>query len=305
MAVGPIGAAAITVGAGLVSQGANAYSQGKLNKKTRQWNEKMHALLREESLADWAMQNEYNSPQAQMQRYRDAGLNPALIYGQSNEGATVRSSDIPSWNPRAPEWNMDARPALQAYYDVQLKEANLDNLRAQNTVILQEAALKAASTANTIQQTSKSEFELALASDLRSTSLETAQANLRKIETDIDVTLSANERAEIMQASNIKEATQRILTMRINNLKTQEDTLNTRTERARLEQAIINVGKDNELKQLDIELKQKGIQPGDNIMFRVIARILETYGLKTMEDIKQGAKKYPAPWFKFGIPRAE
>lgn len=180
MPIGPLGAAAITAGAQIASQGVNAYSQGKLNRKTRKWNEKMHGLLREESLADWAMTNDYNSPQAQMQRFRDAGLNPNLIYGQTNEAPAVRSADTPSWNPRAPEFNMDARPGLASYYDVQLKEANLDNLRAQNTVLVQEAALKAASTSSTLQSTARGEFDLALASDLRETSLETAQSNLKK-----------------------------------------------------------------------------------------------------------------------------
>lgn len=46
----------------------------------------------------WNMQNEYNSPKAQMQRYIDAGLNPNLIYSQQNTagdiaGGTLGSSD--------------------------------------------------------------------------------------------------------------------------------------------------------------------------------------------------------------------
>ena len=32
----------------------------------------------------WDLTNQYNSPAAQMARYQDAGLNPNLIYGQSN-----------------------------------------------------------------------------------------------------------------------------------------------------------------------------------------------------------------------------
>lgn len=39
--------------------------------KQRLWNEKM-----------WNMSNEYNSPSAQMQRLREAGLNPSMMYGQ-------------------------------------------------------------------------------------------------------------------------------------------------------------------------------------------------------------------------------
>lgn len=41
-------------------------------------------------------QNEYNSPQSQMQRFQQAGLNPDLIYGQSNEGYSGNvSTDAP------------------------------------------------------------------------------------------------------------------------------------------------------------------------------------------------------------------
>lgn len=276
-AIGAPAAAVIAAGAQLAGTGATAYAQGRMNRKTRKWNEKMHDILRQESLSDWAMQNEYNSPTAQMQRFRDAGLNPNLIYGQTNEGATVRSAEAPAWNPRSPQFNIDAQPVLSAYYDIQLKEASLDNLRAQNTVLVQEAALKAANTANTTQQTSKSEFDLAMSTELRSTSLETAKANLRKIETDIDVILSANERAKVQQESNLKEAVQRVLTMRLQGIKTTEDTLTTRAERAKIQHAIESLQKDNELKQLDIDLKRKGVQPSDPLWTRVVARALEKY----------------------------
>lgn len=37
-------------------------------------------------VAMWNMQNEYNTPSAQMQRFKDAGLNPMLIYQQGNPG---------------------------------------------------------------------------------------------------------------------------------------------------------------------------------------------------------------------------
>lgn len=44
----------------------------------------------------WHMQNAYNSPQAQMQRYQDAGLNPHLIYGQGSPG---NASNMPQYQP--------------------------------------------------------------------------------------------------------------------------------------------------------------------------------------------------------------
>lgn len=43
------------------------------------------------NLEMWRRNNEYNSPSAQMQRYKDAGLNPALIYGSSGNAGNSSS----------------------------------------------------------------------------------------------------------------------------------------------------------------------------------------------------------------------
>lgn len=42
----------------------------------------------------WEMQNQYNSPSAQMQRYKDAGLNPNLIYGSVSNGNASSAPEI-------------------------------------------------------------------------------------------------------------------------------------------------------------------------------------------------------------------
>lgn len=38
------------------------------------------------NMQSWMQQQQYNTPAAQMQRFKDAGLNPNLIYGQGNNG---------------------------------------------------------------------------------------------------------------------------------------------------------------------------------------------------------------------------
>jgi hypothetical protein len=45
------------------------------------------------NIENWNMQNEYNSPVAQMQRLKEAGLNPNLVY---DKGATTTASSLPS-----------------------------------------------------------------------------------------------------------------------------------------------------------------------------------------------------------------
>ena len=97
--------ALITAGGSLLGQGINAAVQGGMNRKTRKWNEKMYALQRQHALEDWARINEYNKPLSQMQRFKEAGLNPHLIYGQSNTADPVRSTDVKQWSPQAPRFD--------------------------------------------------------------------------------------------------------------------------------------------------------------------------------------------------------
>ncbi len=100
--------AAIAAGAAIAGQGINAMAQGKMNRKTREWNEKMYARQREDALADWARTNEYNSPLQQMSRLKQAGLNPNLVYdkGADNTSAMVRGTEAKSWDPKAPAFDL-------------------------------------------------------------------------------------------------------------------------------------------------------------------------------------------------------
>ena len=51
------------------------------------------------NIQNWKMQNEYNSPKNQMQRYLDAGLNPNLVYGNLQNTADSLSSPSASSAP--------------------------------------------------------------------------------------------------------------------------------------------------------------------------------------------------------------
>lgn len=61
------------------------YSQAALQVRLKE-------LENQFNLDVWNMQNEYNTPAAQMLRYQDAGLNPNLIYGQSNMAGDVKTA---------------------------------------------------------------------------------------------------------------------------------------------------------------------------------------------------------------------
>lgn len=268
----------INSGAQLLGQGINAFAQGNMNKKTRKWNEKMYAQQRADSLADWNMQNEYNSPAAQMQRLKMAGLNPALVYknGATSDAGPIRSSQVEGWNPRAPQFDLGAaaQGGLFTYLELQRKQAEVDNLKTMNTVATQDALLKLAQTLSTITGTEKTKvdteqgrFNLNLAQQLMPVTMETASANLNKILADTQVSLSAEERQKALTASSLKEAAERILTSRLNRAKT-------KYEIQHIQQTIDNLQKDETLKQMDIDLRKMGIQPNDNFFLRLLGRII-------------------------------
>lgn len=97
---------------------------------SRQWQEKM-----------WHMQNEYNSPKAQIARLKEAGLNPAMMYANGSAGGA--SASVPSAPaPIMKNMKLDFARALQAKRDAQIQDKQLDGL-AQDLIVKEEAAKQA------------------------------------------------------------------------------------------------------------------------------------------------------------------
>lgn len=74
-------------------------------------------------------QNQYNSPIAQMERYKQAGLNPNLIYGSGSVSAGNMSS-TPSYKPAPQVMDNHGAQALQSYNQIN----SLDNTLESGTV---------------------------------------------------------------------------------------------------------------------------------------------------------------------------
>lgn len=272
--------AAIAAGASLIGTGATAYAQGKMNKKTREWNEKMYGIQRKDSLSDWTMQNQYNSPSAQMERLKMAGLNPALVYGKGtidNQTGSVRSTEAKSWNPQAPAFNFGqaAEAGISAYYDSRIKNQQVDNLKTQNTVNINQAANLAAQTAATIQGTARSKFELELASELRSTSLEAAKASLRKMNIESDIALERNDREKLKNNMDLKTGEINLEKTAVEILQTRAQTAKTWQERASIMQGISNLRNTNELQKIEIDLRKRGVNPNDSMWERLLGQVID------------------------------
>lgn len=132
--LGFLGSAA---GQGAANIAASFISQGMQNRANR----RMWRMERDESryAADLAYgremdmlkyQLDYNSPMAQMQRFKDAGLNPNLIYGQGSPGNMQSAPPVPVHkSPAAPQVSMMIPAIGSMLADLKLKEAQTDLIR--------------------------------------------------------------------------------------------------------------------------------------------------------------------------------
>lgn len=275
--VGPL----VQAGAQLAGVGLNAGAQGATNRKARKFQEQMYERQRKDSLADWNMMNEYNDPRQQMARLKAAGLNPNLVYGKGadNTAPAVRASTPGAWNPKAPDLNIG--PAFASFYDTQFKQAQTNNLKQQNAVLTQEAALKAAQTANLATQTARGQFDLDLAGELRKTSLDTARAQLDKINNETAVLLRRDEREAIAQSSSLKEAAERITSLQLKNA-------NNALERAQIRANINSTEVQTAIKQKELELRNMGLNPNDPTWMKVVMEALVNMGV--IDKIQKGSK---------------
>lgn len=285
-------AAAIGAGSNLVGGAVNAFSTANQNRKSRDWSEKMYEKQKQDNYVMWNMQNEYNTPANQLQRMKDANLNPHLFYGQGNPGnaAPIPTPDVQSPQFRTPEWGNAVSSAglafMNAIYDLDIKQAQIDNLKAQNTVIHQDAMLKAV-------LGDDRRFDLNYKSRMEDVSAEAAKERLRQTKVSIDLSIREDARRAAANSSSIEEAAQRMLSMQAERgmipYRKGQMAASTAESRERINQML----KDGKLKDLDIELRNLRINPQDPMWARMIGGVLtDIYESPSLGDLGSSIWKW-------------
>lgn len=261
-------AAALAAGGNIISQGINALTQKSLNSQTRRWNEKMYERQRQDNLAQWNLQNAYDSPAAQMQRYREAGLNPNLIYGQSNTSSPISKTEMKPWNPDAPRFNLGE--AVSEFNNTRLAQGQVNNIREQNEVLKADANLKQVQALKTVADTKTANFDLSQKDRLKDISYDLQQAMLnrqteeiRKVIADRVFTEDGNKRA----AMDLNIRTLQFL----DSLKTSaQQRAKSNTEMRKMDAEIDNLIKTGKILELDRYIKDlnKNTNPNDPFYYR-------------------------------------
>lgn len=93
------GTAAVTGAFGLGGSILGGITSGIGARRQYKFQSRLQNKAFQQNLQAWHMQNEYNTPSAQLQRLKDAGLNPALVYGQGASGAAGNAGSAPTYSP--------------------------------------------------------------------------------------------------------------------------------------------------------------------------------------------------------------
>lgn len=105
-------------------------AQAAENEKNRQYNLKLAQMQNQWNIQQWNNENAYNSPSAQMERMKQAGLNPDMMYGGGVSGNLAANS--PQMTSGAPSSPMDwsALGNKKTVLDVAMQKATLDQMEA-------------------------------------------------------------------------------------------------------------------------------------------------------------------------------
>lgn len=119
---------------GGATQALNVGGQIAQNYYNRKYAEEQYRTQRIDALNDRDYANNYNSPTQQIKRYKEAGLNPNLMYGggATAQQAAVQTQQADTKNVQAQAPQIDGSSVLQMFYDIQRIQAQTDLVREQS-----------------------------------------------------------------------------------------------------------------------------------------------------------------------------
>ena len=129
------GLTSLLPGIGSILDAGSSFLSGLFNanqaKKNRQFQEKMYKQQVEDAKNLWLMQQNFNLPSAQVQRLKDAKLNPLLMYGEGGASLTASSQpQLPS-APNGSQASMSAHTNFgQGLTQMALMQAQIRNINA-------------------------------------------------------------------------------------------------------------------------------------------------------------------------------
>lgn len=277
----PIVAAAVGGGMSIGSTLIAGRQSKKNQDRTIAANKAESELAYQRDIEMWNRQNEYNSPAAQMERLKAAGLNPNLAYGNGTVGNN--SSSPPSYNTPTQEYNqkpavgLDGIPlALEMYQNFSLRQAQIDNVRAQTDNIAMRTVSEDFRQNLMRIQGRKTEQDADIVQSLWPYNAQIKQSEAERSTVSLD--------QAIQGLKNMKED-ERIKILQQDTMRTGMDESRIRQEKMQAEKLFQNYKND---------WIKMGVTTADNALLRIFVRMLNESGVKDFDDL-QGVLKNLLP----------
>lgn len=295
-----LGASIASAGGNLIGDVANAISTSTQNRKSRQFALQMYERQKADNLSQWERQNSYNSPEEQIKRYKAANLNPHLIYGQgasAGNAERIQTADVQS--PQFREARFDSPgnigSVIGQYVDLKTRMAGLDQIKLQNDKILEESALLRAQRSGYDIDNLRKKFDYDLESELRPYSLDYRARKVDELAANIDYTRNRDAREAVALNSTLAQQAESILSSQAQRAKNPY-------EIRQLEQATELIKRDVKLKDLEIKLRQDGVNPNDPLWARALTMYLNSILGGSIIDKASQLKSPKLPPWKFQMP---
>lgn len=258
----PAIAAAGTIGA----TGLGAANTSNLNKKSRRFSREMYARQKNDNIEFWNMQNSYNDPSAVMERMREAGLNPAMMYGSGGGGNGGQAGPLHSPSAMAAKFeSADFKNLGRVVSDYQQTGLMVKQGQMMDSVILKNAAeAEAIST-----RREGNEFDNYMSRKLEDISTDMKSEAVKNLQARTKATLDANERQAAIHSKNLTMAIERIAEIRIRNqniLPAQEK---------QIKQQIEVLKQDKMIKYYEKKMREKGLSFQDPRIWRLLSTGLD------------------------------
>ena len=271
---------------------ANIAHSGNLNRKNIALAREMNQKQREDSYIaaiaqrkwakeDWDKTAKYNSPEQQMARLKEAGLNPHLVYGNGADAQVgdMRGTNISTPNydtPKHEMFDLNVGNPLMEYIDLQARGQTSNNLSVMEEVY--KAQAEKIRTETLVEAQNLKDKSLAYEIQLEVRDSTVAYQGLRndKIKSDIDTQMFYKKLAtskfsleklrvdieqsklKLQKAKTEREMDVMLSTIIQNNI----ENANTRMDTKEIQAHIRNMNLDAQLTAIHIQLRKLGLTPG-------------------------------------------
>lgn len=266
--------------AGGMQNRKNISFQQKENELNRQHDMIMQGRQNFQNKQNWERENEYNSPQKQMERLIAANLDPNLVYGKGATamGGSISGSSAPTTSGTAPQTDLSfIGKALTNFLDTRMQVIQTDNMKLQADLMKAEERLKNAQTIESLSHSDTNKFDLdfkkgvndtlvrqlQLQNDMTQSGIDKNDVEMAHLRSGIDrnrvlntVDIDRNEREKMLNTANIAKTTQEILESKLRMTKIPEEIAHIR--------AMVELSKDESvIKKIHKDMLGMGITPTD------------------------------------------